>query len=177
MCPANRSPPVVSSLSTAVITADASAGWLTMSPALNWAPASPLVNGYAGAATMNPAAAHFVVMLANDSGLACSPWLNNTSGNRPDAAGAFAFGDPPAEPVAGYHTSVRSGRLLRLRLSCRLPTANDVVGACPVPAAGAGAPVVVRGAGAPVVVAGSAVGEALTVGPPLVLDADGPPAG
>src|SRR5215468_1940348 len=148
MCPFNRSPAVVSSFSTAVITAVASAGWLTMSPALNWSPASPFVNGYAGAATMNPAAAHFVVMLANDSGLADRPWLNSTSGNRPDAAVAFAFGDPPADPVAGYHSSVRSGRLPRLRLNWRLPTANDVVGAWPVPAAGGRAVVaVVRGAG------------------------------
>src|SRR5689334_16162299 len=175
MCPANRSPPVVSSLSTAVITADASAGWLTMSPALNWSPASPLVNGYAGAATMNPAAAHFVVMLANDSGLADRPWLNRTSGNRPDAAAAFALGDPPADPVAGYHTSGRCGRLPRLMSRCRRPTAKDVVGAWPVPAAG-GRAMVVRGAGGrlvvPVVVGESEVGAAdgLTVGPPLVLD-------
>src|SRR5215831_7249171 len=104
-----------------------------MSLGSNADPASPLVNGYAGAATMKPAAAHTVVMLAKSSGVAFSPWLNSTSGNRPEAAGALAFGAPPADPVAGYHRSVRSGRLPRLRLSWRLPTANDVVGACPVP--------------------------------------------
>src|SRR5262245_12098941 len=132
-----------------------------MSPALNWSPASPFVNGYAGAATMNPAAAHFVVMLANDSGLAVRPWLNRTTGKRPDAAAAFAFGDPPAVPVAGYHTSVRSGRLPRVRFSCLLPTANDAVGAWPETPAD-GRAVVVRGAGGWAVVGGAALVESGT---------------
>ena len=58
--PGERAPDWVSSFSTSVMTAEASAGWLAMSFWLNGLALS-LVNGYAGAATTNPAAAIFAV--------------------------------------------------------------------------------------------------------------------
>ena len=92
MCPASGSP---ASDSNAVITADASSGWLPMS-ARSTRGTCRLVFGYAGAATMKPAAASGIVTCPWSIGSEPSPWLYS---DQREAAGCRA--GPRAWPHAG----------------------------------------------------------------------------